>query len=168
MNKQFNQVLIIMCYILVYLKLRHWLENNNKKKKKKWKMKIIREEVNPFQPNKQEMILSGKKKIKFFIIPISHFLTMKRIKILSTSTPFSWKKSPINLAKNGNFKLTNFLNPMHRVEKFSWTSWKYGSIIILSPMSTIPKKTQDSHSISPTCKNSINEWNKTSKGNLVM
>lgn len=81
-------------------------------------MKIIQVEVNHFQLNKPETISSGNNKIKFFIILISLFLIMKKIKVLSISTRFSWKKFLINLANNGKYKLISCSDPMHPVDKF--------------------------------------------------
>ena len=60
----------------------------------------------------------SKNKNKFFITLIFLSLTMKKIKILSTNIQFSWKKCPMSLENNGKSKQINYLNHMHRVDKY--------------------------------------------------
>lgn len=83
-----------------------------------WRTKIIQDVENHFLLNKLKMIFNGKNKNKFFITLIFLSLTMKKIKILSTNIPFSWKKSPTNSENNGKSKLINYLNRMHRADKY--------------------------------------------------
>ena len=81
-------------------------------------MSVIQEGANPFQLSKPAKTLSGKRKTKFFISPISPFSKTRKIKILSTNTPFSWNKSQTNSENNGKLKLTVYSNRMPQADKF--------------------------------------------------
>ncbi len=81
-------------------------------------MRIILEEANLSRLSKLKTIFFGKKKIKFFITPISPFSKMRKIKILSMNTPFSWNRSRTSWADNGKSKQINCSNPMLLADKY--------------------------------------------------
>jgi len=131
------------------------------------KTRKIQVEANLFRHNKLMTTLFGKKRIKFSITLISLSSKMKETKILFTSTPFSWNKYQTSWANNGKSKLINSSNHTHLVDKYSWTCYKFGFIII---QSQIYIKISETFNLRPTnhmCKNSTNEWNKILKENLV-